>query len=256
MRVNFLKLKKSILFCLLFTFSIHVSLFAFEFEYEKTWDGLLKTYVSSGIKKDIQTTLIDYDFLRDDIDFRTLILDLESFDISVLETDVQKLSFWVNVYNIAAVNLIIKNEETTSIKDIGWVFQSVWDKPVININDVPYSLNEIENDMLRTMGEPAIHFAIVCASLSCPNLRPEAYTSAIVLSQLEDQSKQFLKNPTKGLIYNISRDQVEISKIFHWFEKDFGGKDGVKDFLSEFITLPTDTYSVTYLPYNWELNSK
>ena len=237
-------------------FSFHTSLFSFDFKFEKTWDEILKQYVSQSTKKNIHTTLINYEFLRDDVAFRNLISETESFDTSKLETDLQKISFWVNVYNIAAVNLITKHEPKNSIKDLGWAFDSVWDKPAITINNVSYSLNKIEHDILRKMGEPGFHFAIVCASLSCPNLRSEAYTANLLFSQLDDQTTQFLKNPTKGLIYNVSRNQVEISKIFHWFEKDFGGKEGIKNFISEYIKLPTDTYGITYLPYNWDLNSK
>jgi hypothetical protein len=43
----------------------------------------------------------------------------------------------------------------------------------------------IENEILRKMDEPRIHFAINCASVSCPNLLNEAYTEAKLEQQLK-----------------------------------------------------------------------
>ena len=158
------------------------------------------------------------------------------------------LAYWINAYNAFTIKLIIDNYPTNSIKDI----KSPWDKKFIKINNKLVSLNYIEHDVLRKMNEPRIHFAIVCASFSCPKLQNKAYESSILEEQLMIATKSFLTDTSKN---KISKNEVQISKIFKWFDKDFKQNGTLINFLNSYSeeTISKNA-KISYKNYNWDLN--
>ena len=116
------------------------------------------------------------------------------------------------------------------------------------------TLDEIEHQILRPMGEPRIHFAIVCASLSCPDLRREAFTAERLDAQLQEQTQAFLDNVSKGL--QLAGTRVEVSQIFDWFEEDFDSAGGVEAFVRRYRELPDQIRLRADIPYNWNLNAQ
>ena len=158
------------------------------------------------------------------------------------------LAYWINAYNAFTIKLIIDNYPTKSIKDI----KSPWDKKFIKINNKLVSLNYIEHEVLRKMNEPRIHFAIVCASISCPKLLNKAYESSILERQLTTATKSFLTDTSKN---SISKNEVQISKIFKWFDKDFKQNGTLIDFLNRYSeeTISKNA-KISYKNYNWDLN--
>lgn len=170
----------------------------------------------------------------------------------------EKLAYWINVYNAFTIKLIVDHYPVASIKDIkkGIPFiNSVWDMEFFEIGGVKMDLNDVEHDILRKeFDEPRIHFAIVCASKSCPQLRNEAYTSALLNVQLETQTKKFFNDTTKNRIGN---DRIELSPIFKWFKKDFTRSGTLHDWVKEYYKGPTDENAkITYMDYDWSLNGK
>ena len=162
-----------------------------------------------------------------------------------------RLAYYINLYNAATVLLILEHYPLESIRDIS----RPWGKKWIQIGDQRYSLGDIEHGILRKMGEPRIHFAINCASVSCPRLLPRAFTEASLESQLEGAAKEFVNDPSRN---DLSRDQARLSKIFKWYRKDFRSADtSLIDYLNRYLPdpLPADT-RVLYLPYDWSLNEK
>ena len=102
------------------------------------------------------------------------------------------------------------------------------------------------------MDEPRIHFAINCASFSCPKLINEAYTEANLEKQLATAAKSFINDTSKN---TITANKVEISKIFDWFAGDFKQKGTVIDFLNQYSTLKINSKAkISYKEYNWTLN--
>lgn len=158
------------------------------------------------------------------------------------------LAYWINAYNAYTVKLILDNYPTKSIKDIN----DPWGKKFISLGNKKYSLEQIEHEILRKMEEPRIHFAINCASFSCPNLLNEAYTEAKLEKQLVAVSKSFINDKTKN---TITANKIEISKIFDWFSGDFKKKGSVIDFLNQYSTVKISSKAnVNYKDYNWSLN--
>lgn len=158
------------------------------------------------------------------------------------------LAYWINAYNAFTIKLIIDNYPTESIKNI----KNPWDQEFIPVNKKMLSLNYIEHEILREMNEPRIHFAIVCASASCPKLQNEAFIAEKLDQQLTTVTKEFLNDASKN---NIQKDTAEISKIFKWFSKDFKENGTLIDFLNTYsrVTISSDA-KINYMDYSWELN--
>ncbi len=144
--------------------------------------------------------------------------------------------------------------------------KTIWDKKFITINKTQYSLNDIEHGISRkNFKDPRVHFALVCASLSCPVLRSEAYTSDKLNNQLNEQGKLFVNNQHKNR-FDLKNRVAYLSKIFDWYKSDFGKSN--KDlllYISRYLNNPavvksiknnTDKWDIEYLPYNWCLNDK
>jgi hypothetical protein len=235
------------------------SAWAFDFN---AWDGLLKKHVGPTTIAGVRLAGVDYPGIKKDSAYAKLIADLKSFSPATLKTSKEKMTFWINVYNIMAVKMVVDHYPVKSIKDAGSLFGSVWKKEVGVVGGKEVTLNDIEHEILRKMGDPRIHVAIVCASVSCPDLRNEAYTADKLDAQLDDQMKLFLENRGKGLHIDRGKGRVTLSKIFDWFEDDFEPKGGVLSFLSRYAPekdrsfLNKKDLDVSYLDYNWGLNKK
>jgi len=175
-------------------------------------------------------------------------------------TEKEQLAYWINAYNAFTIKLIIDHYPLESIKDIGSSIQipfvnSPWDIKFIEINGEKLDLNNIEHSILRKkFEEPRIHFAINCASCSCPKLRREAYTALQLEVQLTEQAIEFINDPKRN---NITEQQAELSKIFSWFKGDFTKKSTLKEFINQYsnIKINEDT-RISFMNYDWSLNEK
>lgn len=221
-------------------------------DYLTSLDGLLKQYVKSGTKEGIVSALVDYKGWSTDTRHKQTMDAIQKIDPTSLTPD-EKKAFWINAYNFLTVDLMIRNPSVKSIKDLGSVLQSPWEKYEWDIHGDMLTLDKIEHKILRKMSDPRIHMAIVCASLSCPDLRAEAYRADKINSQLDNQAQRFLANPSKGL--KKSAAGLTLSPIFKWFEDDFGGEQGVLIFVSRFAQGVTVDNSINdNFAYNWNLN--
>jgi hypothetical protein len=168
-----------------------------------------------------------------------------------------QLAFWINAYNAFTVKLIVKNYPVKSIKELGGSIYKVntpWDIKFIKIGEETYDLNNIEHDIIRKeFEEPRIHFAVNCASVSCPILRNEAFVGSKLDTQLDDQAKAFINDKSKN---DIQVKSAKLSKIFRWFKGDFEkAKKTVEDFINKYSTVKiTKRTEIDYNDYIWELN--
>jgi hypothetical protein len=114
-------------------------------------------------------------------------------------------------------------------------------------------LNNIEHDIIRKeFNEPRIHFAVNCASVSCPNLRNEAFVASRLNEQLDDQARKFINDKSKN---NISANSAQLSKLFTWFKGDFTKEGTVVAFINKYGTVKlSEKAKIDYLEYNWNLN--
>ncbi len=215
---------------------------------------LLAQYIKSGIKKDIQANLVNYRAWGADPLHQKAIAKLLRAQPSRL-TGKKKMAFWINAYNLLTIDLIVKHRERESIKNLGSWWQSPWKAHTWKIEGQNIHLDHIEHNILRPMGDPRIHMAINCASLSCPDLRAEPYHAQKLSQQLDQQTRSFLKNKAKGV--RITQAGLIPSSIFKWFATDFGGKQGVIRFIRKYHPkISAQTSIKDYLDYDWSLNDE
>jgi len=216
------------------------------------WDKLLKRHVSPQ-------GWVDYAGFKMDEEILAVYLEnLEKTKPDELSR-LEALAFWINAYNAFTVQLILDHYPVESIRDIGGLIQipfvnSPWDIKFITIDGENYDLNNIEHGILRKKFEdPRIHFAIVCASYSCPRLRNEAYFPDRVEDQLKEDTYKFINDPTR----NQLNPKVKLSKIFSWYKGDFTKEGSLIDFVNKYAETPVEKKSdFSYLNYDWRLNEQ
>lgn len=218
------------------------------------YDELLSEYVKPGQKEGLEANLVDYSGLRADARFDVLVEMIREYPVENLEGDKEHLAYYINAYNILTIRLILDRWPVDSIKDIGGFFKGPWDIVVLENSDGKLTLDNIEHDIIRSMPEPRIHFAVNCASLSCPDLRREAYRANRLDEQLDDQVREFLHQKGKGIV--INGRPIKVSRIFDWYEEDFDGEGGVKTFVRQYRPdIKIDRVAAS-IPYNWSVNSQ
>ena len=216
--------------------------------------ALLAAHVKPGTRHGIALNRVDYGALGADPRFAAALAALSRFQTIKLANKNEKLAFYLNAYNLLALKTVVLHRPLHSIKDVGNFFSPVWKREVGTLDGRAVSLDDIENGRLRGQGEPRIHMAIVCASVSCPDLREEPYRAATLAAQLDDQARTFLANPGKGL--RIDGDTAHVSKIFKWFSADFDATGGVAAFIAKHHGLPIGTKINADLDYDWRLNGE
>ena len=194
----------------------------------QAWDRLLKTYVKAG---DDGINRVDYAAFK-----RSGQAELKSY-LGRLQTVVpgkldksEQFAFLVNLYNAKTIDVVLDHYPVRSIRDIalgGGLIAAFtggpWKAKLLKLGGIDISLDDIEHGILRTLfKDPRVHYAVNCASLGCPNLRPEAFTSATLNAQLEDSARAFVNHP-RGV--SATAGKVVVSSIYHWFNTDFGGND-------------------------------
>jgi len=217
------------------------------------WDALLQKYVDDLGNVDYQGFITEKDQFQKYLDYLT------ANKVSKTAPENVRIAYWINVYNAFTVKLVIDNYPLKSIKDIksGIPFiNDVWAMDFIDFgNGDVISLNKVEHGTLRKyFEEPRIHFAVNCASYSCPRLFNRAFTADNLEDNLNFLAKDFILDKRKNDISDPKN--IKLSKIFSWYRWDFK-KDGktVIDFINQYLETKIDNAAqVNYVDYNWELN--
>ena len=214
---------------------------------------ILQKYVNSR-------GLVNYNGLKSDkAEFEQYLNLLSSNAPSDKWSNNEKKAYWINAYNAFTLKLIIDYYPVKSIKDIGPYiqipyFNTPWQKEFFKIGGQDMKLDRIEDILRKQFNDPRIHFTIVCASRSCPQLRNEAYEASRLDEQLNDQARIFLADRSKNI---ITSDKLQLSKIFSWYKGDFTKNGSLIDFLNKFSPVKIDQDAdIDYLSYNWNLNEQ
>ena len=216
------------------------------------WTDLLQKHVDSKGFVDYKGMISDKDMLNAYTSELSVNPPQESW------SDDEKLAYWINAYNAFTVKLIVENYPVESIKDLNPglaipTVNTVWTKKWFKIGGEDFSLDRIEHKIIRKeFDEPRIHFAVNCASFSCPPLRNEAFIAEKLDAQLDEQAKEFINDEVRN---KISKNQVEISQIFSWFKGDFTNGQTLIEFLNKYskVKISGDA-DVDNMDYDWSLN--
>jgi hypothetical protein len=215
------------------------------------WDEVLLTHVRRGY--------VDYSRLRGDPRLGSFLAQLAATDPASVAGEDERKAFLINAYNAYAIRGILDGESTDSRSKRRRFFN----RYQFELMGEPSTLQDIEHQQLRPMGDPRIHFAIVCASLSCPRLSSRAYVPERLDTQLDEAARGFINDPTRNR-FELDRGQAWVSPIFDWFDEDFAATDGsVPGYLARYVNAPDvarrladDELQLRYDRYDWGLNGR
>lgn len=167
-------------------------------------------------------------------------------------------AFWINAYNAYTIYLVLHAkhaEKIESIRDIHKKGKTAWKIPFAKVGGKTYTLDDIEHTMLRkNLFDPRIHVGVNCASVSCPKLSNIAFTETNIAGELERLMKEFINDSSKN---KFTKEGIQISPIFNWFEQDFTKNGAIITFLNSYLEKKiTPKEKISYLKYNWNLNGK
>lgn len=219
---------------------------------------LLARHVRPGRIGDVDLSVVDYAVLARDPDYAAALRDLAAADPDALASEADRFAFWINAYNLLAIRTVVDHYPVSGIRDVGSFLFPVWKREAGKVAGRPVSLDHVEHAVLRPrFRDPRVHFAIVCASVSCPDLRAEAYDGARLDEQLDDAVRRFVANPAKGVAVGGT---VRVSSIFRWFADDFGPA-GVVAFLKARMEPAAASRlaglrdgDLDWIDYDWSLN--
>ncbi len=240
--------------------------------YHSAWAVLLQNYVQ--VIDNGKATQVDYKgFLHDESALDTYLENLSSVEKNDFDSwsNKEQLAFLINSYNSWTIKLILtKYPELSSIKELGSLFRSPWEKKFIPLFGEKRSLDYIEQELIRGSGrynEPRIHFAVNCASIGCPALRGEPYLGSKIEAQLADATSLFLYDRTRNRLRN---GVLEVSSIFKWYKEDFQkgwlGVNSLEQFFTKYAkelgltseqaeAIRSGTIKISFVKYDWGLNS-
>ena len=174
-------------------------------------------------------------------------------------------AFWINAYNAVTIKGVLQEYPTTSIRnhtsETGGY--NVWKNLMLNVGGTQINLDSIEHKALRPMGDPRIHFAIVCASVGCPRLLNQAYVGNNLDNQLNINAQHFFAQ-AQNFQYDGRTRSFRLSEIMQWFGSDFGPDQAAQlRAIAPYLPTPeaqaaaqSNAVQVSYLEYSWKLNEQ
>ena len=208
------------------------------------WDQLLQKHVSSNGN-------VNYEGFKSDIDrLNNYLVSISKIKPNTDWSRNETMAYWINAYNAYTIKLMLNNYPLKSIMDING--GKACDLKFVEIEGEKYSLDNIEHDILRAKYfDSRIHFAVNCASISCPKLSNTAYFAEGLDQKLEKAAKEFINNSAQN---TISSNKASVSKLFDWYKDDFTKNGTVKEYINKYSTTKLTTDKISYKEYNWNIN--
>jgi len=215
------------------------------------------------LRDHVKDGAVNYKAIKTDKRFADFIDILKKTDPNSISPK-NRLAFWINTYNAFVLKVVVDQYPIKSImsKTAYALGKSNFQKKLVTINGMAYSLNDVENNIIRPMGDPRIHFAINCAAKSCPPLRSEAFEVGRLGEQMDEQTSGFINNPAMNS-FDFAKKEALVSKIFDWFQEDFKKySTGVPEFISRYLppeqgkqlVAAGKAFKIKHNDYNWDLN--
>jgi hypothetical protein len=225
-------------------------------------DGFSHALFDAVLRDHVEDGLVDYVALRGDARFGEYVRRLAEARPESLKDRKEALAFWLNAYNALTLDGILKALDVSDpAKVAAWRTNAgdgrFFEEATRRVGGKDLSLDAIEHEIVRKRfaGEPRVHFALVCASSSCPKLRAEAYAAARLDAQLEEEARAFLRDPDKNR-YDPKTNTLHLSPIFDWFAADFEPAGGRLAFVRERLPGVAADAKIEFLDYDWRLNAR
>lgn len=216
----------------------------------KVFNGLLGTHVRDGA--------VDYPAIQSDDRLPIYLSQLDRIDPNTLMTRNEQLAFWINAYNAFAIKGILDGYSPMTY----WGRYRYFIGRDYHVGGERINLYDLERQVLiKQFREPLMHFAIVCASMSCPKIQPWIYEPNHLDVQLDRVARAFINDPTRNR-FDSTRKVASLSMIFKWFDDDFTEAAGsVLAYIARYVGDPelaqdliVSEYRIEYLDYDWSLN--
>ena len=227
-------------------------------------DEALYAEILSKYTRDVPDTArvrVDYSALKRSDEWPRLLANLARTSPDALSSRDERLAFWINAYNILAIQIVLDHYPIDDIREAGNLIRPVWKRTAGVVGGRSVSLGWIEHEVLRPMGEPRIHGAIVCASVSCPALNRKPFSAARLDAELDGAMQRLLTDRDKGLRIDHDENRLLLSRIFKWFRDDFDAQGGVLGVVVRYAAPAERRWlerhpepSLRYLDYDWRLN--
>lgn len=210
------------------------------------------------LAKHVTDGVVNYHTLAGDQSFETYLTNLQHLAPQQLPSPNHRLAFWINAYNAFAIQGILDGLSPSTLAGRYTYFIS---QDYI-VGGEPINLYDLERKILiPSFQEPRIHFAIVCASQSCPKLQSWAYSPENIDQQLTSSAQQFINDSSRNH-FDQQQKIAYLSQIFEWFQEDFTNHSGsLLHYIARFVTdqdlaedLRNTPYRIEFLEYNWTLN--
>ena len=226
---------------LLFTLFINFLGFSQKMDY-KEYNNFLSKYVSF-------TGNVNYDNIYlNKPELEALVLSFEKNVPTTTTPKPDKIAFWINSYNLHTIKLIIDNYPLNSINDVIDPFKVNF----ISYKGILLSLDYVENEILRKLDDPRVHFGINSASISSPILINEVFEPETLDKQLNTAARFFINDASKN---QLAKDQASVSKIFQWYKNDFTASKSLVEFINQYALIKlTDATVFTYKEFDFGLN--
>ncbi|MFQ5511415.1 MAG: DUF547 domain-containing protein [Candidatus Krumholzibacteriia bacterium] len=229
--------------------------------------------LSAVLRKHVREGGVDYAALCGDARLPAYLARVAATDPGAIPDADSRLAFWLNAYNAFTLQVICDNYPVGSINDLhfGGLYvgsltnKTIWDREFIVINGEELSLNDIEHKIVRRrFGDPRAHFALVCASKSCPALRAEAFEGQTLGEQLDEQARLFFSEEQKNH-FDIENKTAHLSRILDWYAGDFGdSNEAILLFVARYVSDPLAAaiqgdpaaWDIKHTDYDWSLNEQ
>ncbi len=212
---------------------------------------------SELLRENVDNGEVNYTAFKNNSRFNSYLDALAKATPEMLVTNSEKLAFWINAYNALAIKGIVDGLSPSSFFGRVTYFKTT----DYALGGKSINLYDLERDIIIPFNEPRIHFAIICASMSCPKLRSEAYLAANLEQQLHENAIDFINDAQKNR-FETNKKRAQLSKIFDWFEKDFKKHSGsVQKYVTQYVqddslkqSLQNNKFRRKHLKYDWNLN--
>jgi hypothetical protein len=219
------------------------------------WDTLLEGSVNEYGR-------VDYRFLQ------KRRADLDRYLAALAAVKLSKLApaeleaLLINAYNAITVASILDHPGVSTIRDV----KGVWDTTRHRVGSFEVTLDDLEHALLRPyFRDPRVHFALNCASMSCPPLSNRAFSGRDLDRQLDQRTRLFLADARNA---TLEGDSLVLSRLFDWYGDDFTARqskpraDTVAEFVASYTTpelaariRATAKLDLVFFEYDWSLNA-
>ena len=214
--------------------------------------------LSRVLESHVRDGVVDYPAIQMDDRLPAYLAQVDRVDPTAFVTRNERLAFWINAYNAFAIKGIL--DRYSPVSYVGRYRYFIGRD--YRVGGATINLYDLERQVLiKQFQEPLIHFAIVCASASCPKLQTWTYEPDQLEHQLDRVARDFINDPARNR-FDRTHKVASLSMIFKWFEDDFTRATGsVLSYIARYVSDPElvqdlmrSEYRIEYLDYDWTLN--